>query len=272
MEERPLEEEGADESGGIAPYYTGICMVALVLMAVALDSLLGSTSRFVQLIPIGVGAVALRFQLGTGPLLLLALVSGLLFAGSPRELVAVSSGSPRVLAWLFGYRLLLAASSLAFTIAYWRLLSLETEIFPPDRRKKSAVNLLQKSSSDHQSARAAQSTSSAELVSMVFALAFSTLAGYLIWLGLDRLSAPVELQIGEDAPQWRLLVVACAIVIIGVCGGVAVGFLNRATATPRQNLLYLQDQLWRETRSDQGRVNRWLARARMKMRRKKEKP
>jgi hypothetical protein len=42
------------------------------------------------------------------------------------------------------------------------------------------------------------------------------------------------------------------------------------TAPPEVHRLYLQETLWRETRGDQARINRWLMAARMKAQKKKE--
>jgi hypothetical protein len=40
------------------------------------------------------------------------------------------------------------------------------------------------------------------------------------------------------------------------------GYLGWSRATPEESRLYLQDQLWRETRAEQGEVNRWRVWAR----------
>jgi hypothetical protein len=42
------------------------------------------------------------------------------------------------------------------------------------------------------------------------------------------------------------------------------------TAPPEVHRLYLQETLWRETRSDQARINRWLMAARLKAQKRKE--
>jgi hypothetical protein len=46
------------------------------------------------------------------------------------------------------------------------------------------------------------------------------------------------------------------------------GYLRWARATPEESLLYLQDQAWAATRSEQRRLNRWLIWARLRRRQK----
>lgn len=49
------------------------------------------------------------------------------------------------------------------------------------------------------------------------------------------------------------------------------GYRRRAEAGLEENLLLLQDQLWQQTRREQSRVQRWLAWARLRGQRRKEK-
>ena len=47
-------------------------------------------------------------------------------------------------------------------------------------------------------------------------------------------------------------------------------YLHQARAGPAASLLYLQDQLWQQTRREQNRINRWLTAARLWWQKKKE--
>src|SRR5262249_35161929 len=48
------------------------------------------------------------------------------------------------------------------------------------------------------------------------------------------------------------------------------GYLRSLQAPPADNFLYLQDQLWRQTRGEQSLLNRWLTWARLRLQRRKE--
>ena len=48
-------------------------------------------------------------------------------------------------------------------------------------------------------------------------------------------------------------------------------YANQRQASHDENLMYLQEQVWRETRREQSRTNRWLTWARLRAQRRKEK-
>jgi len=50
----------------------------------------------------------------------------------------------------------------------------------------------------------------------------------------------------------------------------ALAYTKRALASSPENLLFLLEQLWRETRREQSRANRWLTWARLRAQRRKE--
>jgi hypothetical protein len=61
--------------------------------------------------------------------------------------------------------------------------------------------------------------------------------------------------------------------LIGVFVAVAaavLGYWRWSQASPREEMLYLQDQAWSATRSEQRQLNRWLAWARQQFQRRKE--
>jgi len=53
-------------------------------------------------------------------------------------------------------------------------------------------------------------------------------------------------------------------------GSAVLAYARQASATPEEALLYLQDQVWRDTRCEQSRINRWLVWARLRWQRRKE--
>ncbi len=50
----------------------------------------------------------------------------------------------------------------------------------------------------------------------------------------------------------------------------AAAYLDWATATPEEHLLFLQDLAWRETRLEQNQIHRFLVWARLRAQRRKE--
>jgi hypothetical protein len=69
---------------------------------------------------------------------------------------------------------------------------------------------------------------------------------------------------------WQALrLVWAGLAIVAATGAVA-GYLRQTLATPEEGLLHLQDQLWQHTRREQGNLHRWLARARLRARRGRE--
>jgi hypothetical protein len=271
MDEPRIEPESDAENPGIGDYYAGVCLVALVLMAVSLDRVLSARSGFLPVIPLAIGAVAVLFRLTSGPPIILILVTGLVITKAPRDMSHVMTGQPFVVARTTLFQLMLAASALAFTVAFYRRIALESGIFPPDRRRAPATKPGSKPEPLPAPRRAARLSTPAELVWLLIILSICTATGFFLWLALDRIPPPNDLLLDEDRVQWRLLVVAYLIVLCGACGSVLIGYVARARATPTQNMLYLHDQLWRETRIEQDRANRWLVWARSREQRRKEK-
>jgi hypothetical protein len=103
---------------------------------------------------------------------------------------------------------------------------------------------------------------------LVLGLPLWALLACLTWWGLTGWDP----LFGIDDP------VLFALLLLGTLGGAVAlaGAVLRhrdwVRATPEEALLYLQDQLWRETARDQGRLNRWLVWARLRGRARKEKP
>jgi len=69
---------------------------------------------------------------------------------------------------------------------------------------------------------------------------------------------------------WRLVLVVCVGVVGLLLASTAFGYLRRLRAPVAENLLYLQDQLWRATRGEQSLLNRWLTWARLRAQKRKE--
>ena len=89
----------------------------------------------------------------------------------------------------------------------------------------------------------------------------------LLWLVLSEQETPA----GMGRGLWRgLLLIFVVTLAMGALWG-AVAYLDWMTATPEEHLLFLQDEAWRGTRLEQNQINRFLAWARLRGQRRKEK-
>lgn len=61
---------------------------------------------------------------------------------------------------------------------------------------------------------------------------------------------------------WRLIVLAWAIALPGLVIAAYVSYRNAESQTPAEAELFLRDEFWAETRSDQRRIHRWTVQAR----------
>jgi hypothetical protein len=81
---------------------------------------------------------------------------------------------------------------------------------------------------------------------------------------------------GSEPPYKGLQVVWQGVTLLWLFGlpmlffTAVLGYVRRARATAQENRVFLQDQLWRETRREQSRNNRWLMWARLRAQRRKE--
>jgi hypothetical protein len=96
-----------------------------------------------------------------------------------------------------------------------------------------------------------------------------------LWTGLSVLASLVlsgNSPSREISPEvWRVLLIAWVLLTILGIVGIVGGYARLNAATPAESLLYLQDQLWRATRREQGSLNRWLAWVRLRAQRRREK-
>jgi hypothetical protein len=256
--------------------YTLFCLSSLFLLVVCLaDRRLG----WWCLLPALLGSAALIAQWNHGPPLVLASLAGLLLMTGryyrgypywPRE------EAPAMLDFL------MCAALLVYAVGHYRLLSLVHHIFPtgPHRPRRverdSWIVTLQNTIHDPQARLQKQAEvvtrRSPERVSSR-EMAFLVLAS-LAWTGLAVIawSWLMEQAPKLDIPKafWRALLVGWAVLTVLGLVAALTGYVRHSTATPEESMLYLQDQLWRGTRREQGNLNRWLTWARLRAQRKKE--
>jgi hypothetical protein len=163
--------------------------------------------------------------------------------------------------------LVLCVAVLAYVVGHYRLLALLRHVFPldPRRRSSSPPKMGGGREGDPARRRSADLVSSRELVLLLLTLPLWTSLAVVVWSWIMEDTTPWEME-----PEvWRALRLVWGGLAIVAAMGIVAGYLRQTLATPEESLLYLQDQLWRHTRGEQGRLNRWLARVRL--RRGKEK-
>jgi hypothetical protein len=95
-----------------------------------------------------------------------------------------------------------------------------------------------------------------------------------VWAGLAHLAAVLlpegTNELNWPAPLWRTLVLFWTIGLVLLVGAGLIDYLGRRALSPDESAVFLQDQLWQETRGEQRRLGRWLAWARLRQRRKEQ--
>ncbi len=91
----------------------------------------------------------------------------------------------------------------------------------------------------------------------------------LAWLFWDWLAAQRPL-VDFGLVTWRLLILFWLLALGLLLTSALLAYLKQALASAESSLIYLQDQLWRQTRREQSRINRWLVGVRLRRQRKEE--
>jgi hypothetical protein len=235
--------------------YTLLCLAALFFMVVYLAD---KGLEWMCLFPALVGSLGLLTRWSSGPILVLLTLMGLLIRASARlrmgQFLHSSGQTPTAM------ELLLCAVVLAYVLAHYRLLALTNSVFPLKQRRAG-----QGKTAEPGERRSADLVSEAEMITLGLTTVVCTGLAALLWTWMR-----VEVYWLEIAPElWRLLYIVWAVaVFVGLTVGVR-GYLNLTRRKPQECLLFLQDQVWRWTRREQGSLNRWLTWARLHGARKK---
>jgi hypothetical protein len=167
--------------------------------------------------------------------------------------------------------LLLCAGLLAYAAGHYRLQAVLRWVFPPEPRPapgSSRATGRRARAAPAPAKRSGALVTSSEVPRLAMALPVWCGLAFVLW----RLLPPDPGQLGGLGTTrwggWRGLAL-CWLALLGL-GAVwaALGYLGRSRATPEESLVYLQDQFWRETVREQGRVQRWLVWARLRRQRR----
>jgi hypothetical protein len=240
------------------PAVRNYMLLSLAALFVLVVCLVDRGLRWWSLLPALIGCMSLLAPWSAGPPLVLVSLTGLILSGTRYRwgyLYGVGMVVPTVM------DLVLCAAVLAYVIGQYRLISLLRDVFPTDPRRSRGG-----ASPETASRRPADLVTPKELALVVLALPLWTGLSVAAWRWL--IDETPSLDIERDA--WRGLLTAWAvIVVVGVVAAVA-GYARQNTATPEEGLLYLQDQLWRDTRREQSGLNRWLVWARLRVQQRRE--
>ena len=224
--------------------YMLFCLGALFLLVVCL------TDRGLDwwcLAPASIGCLTLLAQWRHGPPLVLLSLAGLLGMPGPRYVRGYPSGS------LFQtpsfMDLVLCFVVLAYVLGHYRLLSLMRSIFPAESRRRSA-----------------DLVTPWEMASLGVVLPIWSGLAVMIWAWLMEGEPPLDMS----PLVWRVVRIVWTVLGLLATTGIVVHYVRLTTATPEESILYLQDELWRQTRREQSRLHHWLTWARLRAQRKKE--
>jgi hypothetical protein len=258
--------------------YAVICLVSLLLVVVLL--MLDGIGVW-SVLPMLVGGVAFLLRWRSGPPLVLFIVLWMAptqFPNGYEPAIFISAikvwpdlSLRRIDPTVSLEDVILCAALLAYTAACYRSLALSHSILPPDyRRSRRPTRGPAKRPPAPQPGpllpRPGEPASQWEVPVLFAALGASALGGLVLW----ALSGFVPGWLGLSPTVLRNAGYFWVCVLVVSLGLAFFRYQARRRAPPEENLLYLQDQLWRQTRTEQGVVDRWLVWARQRGQRRKE--
>jgi hypothetical protein len=231
-------------------HYLALCGLSLaVIFLVQLQMSLLLTNA----LAVVVGAGSLVYRVRLGPMLLVILVGA---AQLSRQIAGGRGGEQT----LEATDVMLCAAVLGYVAGHYRLQGIWHQLLPTDPRARTGslrrvFPWLKKHAPIVREKRPAGQITPHELAWFVV-----TLPAWAVAAQLARALLPRHWNVlGLPAQFFEILTVLW---LLAVGLGVAVTFLNywkHRRHDPATAQLYLQDLLWRDTRGEQRRVNRWLA-------------
>jgi hypothetical protein len=258
-------------------HYGLLCIMMLLVMTALL---MEHVPDIWTALPLLFGAAFLLIQWRDAPAVVLLLVGWLLASegqyGLPRDVAndlvmrdfrSFARESRKVPAF---DDFLLAAAFLVYAAAHYRFVGFTRNVFPLDTRQQPYAGLA--FGDRRRLLEEPQRRSPETLTAKEFGL---LAAGVPLWICG---AAVLWWWLMEDQPRDYVfeLVLAAALKLLYLFGvplllfRAGIAYSNSVRAQRAENVLYLQDQLWRETRREQSRLNRWLAWARFRARRREE--
>ena len=248
-------EATSDSRSGIRQYQM-LCLLALgvIFLADLQDGVL-----LLSLLVLLVGFFGVLSRLRLGPILLLVLVAAEQLARqfawrrlqlpyvAPLQRIALND-------------LVLAMGVLGFVLAHYRMQGLMLNIVPRDPRLRVGPGRWFRRPKVLTHRRPGGLVTPVEIGWFILCLPLWVLVAQLLWawLGLPRVIVGL-------APGPVRIILAAWVVGVGILLTTALlNLWRRRQSHPEVAALFLQDVLWKETRREQRRLNRWLAWSRLK--------
>ena len=250
-----IHEEATAPRPGILHYQILCAFCLAVILLVQLQAGLVLTNYLC----IGIGALGLLARLRAAPILLLALVTvaQLSLSRSAHFAYANRSMEPN--------DVLLCAAVLGYVACHYRLQSIWYGVLPTDARVREGAQrrgfpwIRRRAPLVHDKRQAGQ-ISARELAWLA-----ATLPVWAVLAQVTNMLIPQEWYLlGFAASFVRILVILWLLVIGFAVVRAFFGYGKQRDREPAAAQMYLQDILWRDTRGEQRRVNRWLAWWRLK--------
>jgi hypothetical protein len=247
----------------------GVLVIVLALSQRGLDT--GS------MVPVLIGVAGVAFRWRTAPVLLIvALVFEYLGLWRVMMFLALRywgltgvfwrSAAPRPSDWLVNG--LLGIGVLIYVSAQYRLLGLTLNIVPPDpRRSRRANRRLLAANATAPLRRSSASVSGVEIALLLATLPIWPVLASWVWEQLPQR----WYELGLPPPLWRMLILAWSTGVGLLVTASLLTQLSQQQMSRVEAVSVLQDVVWRETRREQRRINRWLAWARVRRQRREEK-
>jgi hypothetical protein len=256
--------------------YTLVCLVALLVMAAVLAQ--EPVGWWWPFVPVLLGGVALLGRWTTGPPLVLVSVTGVYLVQfeALRYFGALWPGDPVTDG-------LLAAALLAYVVGHYRLQSLTGGVVPEDRRPAAGKGgPARRWFLPAPPARSPGGVRPGEVLGLLLSVPLFVVLAFLAW-GVLAEAEPFPMVGRAELPQrigrpwrnpeeryWQTVLVVWLFAGAVAAAGSALAYLRWARSSGEEALVYLQDQLWQQTRREQRRANRWLAWCRLRRQRRRE--
>ncbi len=233
--------------------YSLACLVALLVLTILVTE---RGMGWWGMMPVLLGAAALLFRWSVGPPLVLVTLAVLLSAQArfrdprfwPQPALAEDLG--------------VCLAVLAYAAGQYRLLALTRHVLPPDARRRALPG--RGKAADDAPRRSPGSVGPWELPALLLTLPVWALLAALCWARL-QLEEPME---GMPRQLWWAMLLTWVFGLGLAVTAAGLSYIGMGQAGRAEARVYLQDQVWRETRRDQALLNRWLVWARLRRQRK----
>ena len=244
--------------------YQAVCIAALVIIFLLLFRRgFGGWG----ILPVLIGLLGVLTNWSWAPPVLLGTLTVMVYANLPHPPQIPRDQHARFITISDG---ILCMAVLAFTAAQYRLLSLKVSIFPTDETAGKGSNGPPVENSPQalpDGPRDEKLVGGSEFVLLLIALPVFALLAQLCWLYFPRSNRAVQFGLEAVRMQAIAIVWTLAIGFFLVSGMLAI--MGDSRMSRREAMRRVHDDLWLETRREQGRIGRWIN-WRRRMRRPKE--